>query len=64
MDAKVTEKRSRMTDFHMPDSWYDPPEEYAPCPTCEDDGCHLCDKDIAADYMADLKMQAIKDGEG
>ena len=50
-----------MTDFHMPDSWYDPPDEKQ-CDMC-DNGCHLCDPEIAKEYMADLLMQAIKDGE-
>jgi hypothetical protein len=34
-----------MTDFHMPDSWYDPPDEA--CEGCEGKGCHLCDEQIA-----------------
>ena len=34
------------TDFHMPDSFYDPPDEQEPC-ECDDVGCHLCDREIA-----------------
>ena len=52
-----------MTDFHMPDSFYDPPEQYEPCPICEDKGCIRCDEDYAADHVADLQMQAMKEGE-
>ena len=36
-----------MTNFHMPDSWYDPPDD-DPC-ECED-RCHLCDAELAEDY--------------
>jgi hypothetical protein len=52
-----------MTDFHMPDGWYDPPEQYEPCPKCEDEGCIHCDEDHVADLVADLQMQAMKEGE-
>ena len=52
-----------MTDFHMPDSWYDPPEEEEICTTCDNMGCMNCDIEIARDYMADLQMQAMKEGE-
>ena len=52
-----------MTDFHMPDSFYDPPEQYEPCPICEDKGCIRCDEDHVADLVADLQMQAMKEGE-
>jgi hypothetical protein len=37
-----------MGDFHMPDSWYDPPDD--PCENCEGAGCHLCDRLMAEDY--------------
>ena len=50
-----------MTDFRMPDSWYDPPEQYEPCPKCEDKGCIHCDEDHVADLVADLQMQAMKE---
>jgi hypothetical protein len=50
-----------MTDFRMPDSWYDPPNELEPCDMCDDEGCHLCDIEIAKEYMADLQMQATKE---
>jgi len=50
-----------VTDFHMPDSWYDPPNEPEPCDMCDDEGCHLCNIEIAKEYMADLQMQATKE---
>ena len=53
----------QMTDFHMPDGWYDPPNEIEACRMCDDEGCHLCNAEIAREYMADLKMQAMKEGE-
>jgi len=37
-----------MSDFHMPDSWYDPPDDA--CEKCEGEGCHLCDPVLAEDY--------------
>ena len=52
-----------MTDFHMPDSWYDPPDEEEPCTYCDDKGCISCDVGMLGDYLADMQMQAIKDGE-
>jgi len=52
-----------MTDFHMPDSWYDPPGEET-CVTCNDEGCISCDARMLEDHLADVQMQAIKDGEG
>lgn len=52
-----------MTEFFMPDSFYDPPEQYEPCPKCEDKGCIHCDEDHVADLVADLQMQAMKEGE-
>ena len=52
-----------MTDFHMPDSWYDPPDEET-CLTCNDEGCISCDARMLEDHLADVQMQAIKDGEG
>ena len=52
-----------MTDFHMPDSWYDPPDQYEPCPTCEDKGCIECDEGLLGDYIADKRLQAMKEGE-
>ena len=39
---------STMSDFHMPDSWYDPPDDA--CEKCEGEGCHLCDRQMAEDY--------------
>jgi len=36
-----------MTDFRMPDSWYDPPDD--PCEECDGEGCGLCDKQIASE---------------
>ena len=52
-----------MTDFHMPDSWFDPPDEPDPCESCNGEGCINCDGDIAADWAADVQMQAMKEGE-
>ena len=34
-----------MSDFQMPDSWYDPPDDPCEC----GDRCHLCDKQMAED---------------
>ena len=51
-----------VTDFHMPDSWYDPPDE-SKCEACEGKGCIHCNEEYAADYRADLQMQATKEGE-
>ena len=52
-----------MTDFHMPDSWYDPPEEKEPCEYCDGEGCISCDKGLLGDYIADKRLQAMKEGE-
>ena len=52
-----------MTDFHMPDGWFDPPEQYEPCPMVEYLGCIHCDVVHVADLVADLQMQAMKEGE-
>ena len=52
-----------MTDFHMPDSFYDPPDEVEPCELCDNEGCIECDSEIAEDYATDLQMQAMKEGE-
>ena len=52
-----------MTDFHMPDSFYDPPDEKEPCEYCDDEGCISCDVGMLGDHLADMQMQAIKDGE-
>lgn len=49
-----------MSDFRMPDSWYEPPDEPEECEHC-DDGCHRCDDEAAADYHADLQHQAMKE---
>jgi len=50
-----------MTDFHMPDSWYDPPDEEEPCEYCDDVGCIQCDSGMAADHAADVRMQRMKE---
>ena len=52
-----------MTDFHMPDSWYDPPDEEETCTRCDGEGCISCDAGMLGDHLADMRMQAIKDGE-
>jgi len=44
----TSRRRGLMGDFHMPDSWYDPPDD--PCENCEGAGCHLCDRLMAEDY--------------
>ena len=50
-----------MTDFHMPDSWYDPPDEPEPCDHCDDAGCISCDEGLLGDYLADLQLQRMKE---
>jgi hypothetical protein len=50
-----------MTDFQMPDSWYDPPDEEEPCEYCKDEGCISCDAGLLGDYLADLQMQRKKE---
>jgi len=59
-----------MTDFHMPDSFYDPPDDEEPCehcgnrePYCENAGCKYCDSQMAYDEYCDRLSQAKKDGE-
>jgi hypothetical protein len=37
-----------MSDFRMPDSFYEPPDD--PCEKCQGEGCHLCDRLMAEDY--------------
>ena len=49
------------TDFHMPDSFYDPPDEEEPCEYCKDEGCISCDAGLLGDYLADLQMQRMKE---
>jgi hypothetical protein len=48
------------TDFHMPDSWYDPPDDDV-CEECDNVGCVQCDSGMAADYAADVRMQRMKE---
>jgi hypothetical protein len=50
-----------MTDFRMPDSWYDPPDEEEQCDHCEGAGCISCDAGLLGDYLADLQMQRKKE---
>lgn len=50
-----------MTDFHMPDSWYDPPDEEEQCEYCKGVGCISCDAGLLGDYLADLQMQRKKE---
>lgn len=52
-----------MTDYHTPDSWYDPPDEDEPCEECEGAGCKYCDAQMAYDEYCDREAQAKKDGE-
>jgi hypothetical protein len=52
-----------MTDFRMPDSWYDPPDEEEQCDHCEGVGCISCDAGLLGDYLADLQMQRKKEEE-
>jgi hypothetical protein len=33
------------TAFHMPDSFYDPPDD--PCEECDGEGCRYCDRELA-----------------
>ena len=46
--------------FHMPDSWYDPPDEHE----CENDPC-TCEQDAldAADDAAIERADSIRKGE-
>jgi len=50
-----------MTDFQMPDSFYDPPDEEEQCDHCEGAGCISCDAGLLGDYLADLQMQRKKE---
>ena len=50
-----------MTDYRMPDSFYDPPDEKEPCEYCNDEGCISCDAGLMGDYLADLQMQRKKE---
>ena len=50
-----------MTDFHMPDSWDDPPDEPEPCEACDDEGCIECDAGMLGDHLADLRLQEMKE---
>lgn len=49
------------TDFHMPDSYYEPPDEPEPCEACNDEGCIECDVGIAGDAYADMLMKRAKE---
>jgi hypothetical protein len=37
-----------MTDFRMPDSWYDPPDD--PCEECDGEGCRMCVAELAYEW--------------
>lgn len=50
-----------MTDFHMPDSFYDPPDEEESCERCENAGCYLCNAQMAYDDWADKQIQNQKE---
>jgi hypothetical protein len=49
------------TEFHMPDSYYEPVNEPEPCAACDGEGCAQCDVGIAGDAYADMLMQRAKD---
>jgi hypothetical protein len=49
------------TEFHMPDSFYDPPDEEESCERCENAGCHLCNAQMAYDDWADKQIQNQKE---
>ena len=51
-----------MTDFHMPDSWYDPPDDDY-CEACDNEGCIQCDIEIAREYAADVRLAEMKEEE-
>ena len=46
--STLIEGEATMSDFHMPDSWYDPPDDA--CEACEGEGCHLCDRALAYEW--------------
>jgi hypothetical protein len=47
--STLIEGEATMSDFHMPDSWYDPPDDEH-CEKCDDEGCHLCDRVLAHEW--------------
>jgi len=51
-----------MTDFHMPDSWYDPPDDDY-CEACDDEGCIQCDIEMAREHAADVRLAEMKEEE-
>ena len=51
-----------MTDFHMPDSWYDPPDDDH-CDACDDEGCIQCDIEMAREHAADVRLAEMKEEE-
>lgn len=50
-----------MSNFRMPDSFYEPPDEVFVCDHCDDEGCRFCSEEHALDWEADRQMQAMKD---
>jgi hypothetical protein len=48
-----------MTDFRMPDSWYDPPDDV--CETCDGVGCVQCDPFIASLAAAEVAYDRSRD---
>jgi uncharacterized protein YecT (DUF1311 family) len=52
--STLIEGEAMMSDFHMPDSWYDPPDDNH-CEKCDDEGCHLCDRELARAYAAEMR---------
>ena len=45
------------------DAWLEAPytDVEEPCEACDDEGCHLCDEMLAAEYAADIELDRMKD---
>ncbi len=48
-------------DFVTPNYLGEPLETDPECEECDDEGCIYCDKEIAAEYAADMQYQAQKE---
>ena len=46
------------------DAWLEGPATDGhddPCEYCDDEGCHRCDRELAAEFDADVKIDRMKD---